>query len=90
MPYNTDWVGPPDAELRLPCGFQAYTGENYSLPPAIVRYVGEAVALVAVETVAAATNVAELVDIDCEVFPALADARDAMLPGAPLVGQIAR
>lgn len=85
MPHNTDWVGPPDAELRLPDGFQVDTAENYPLPPAIVRYVGEAVALVVAETVAAATNAAELVDIDYEVLPALADARDAMLPGAPLV-----
>ena len=37
------------------------------------------------ETVAVATNAAELVAIDYEVLPALADARDAMLPGAPLV-----
>ena len=53
--------------------------------PAIVRYVGEAVVPGAVETVAATTNAAELVDIDYEVLPALTDARDAMLPGAPQV-----
>ena len=53
--------------------------------PAIVHYVGEAVVLGAVETVAATTNAAELVDINYEVLPALADARDAMLPGAPPV-----
>ena len=51
----------------------------------IVRYVGDAVVLGAVETVAATTNAAELVDSDYEVLPALADARDAMLPGAPQV-----
>ncbi|MFP6727697.1 MAG: hypothetical protein VCB63_12715 [Alphaproteobacteria bacterium] len=37
------------------------------------------------ETVAAAANAAELVDIDYEVLLALADARDAMLPRASLV-----
>ena len=85
MPHNTDWVGLPDAELGLPDGFQIYTVENYPLLPTIVHYVGKAVALVVAETVAAAANAAELVDIDYEVLPALADARDAMLPGAPLV-----
>ena len=83
MPHNTDWVGSPDAELGLHDVFQAYTAENYPMLPAIVRHVGEAVVLGAVETVAATTNAAELVDIDYEVLPALADARDAMLPGAP-------
>ena len=53
--------------------------------PAIVRYVGEAFVLVVAVTFAAGTNEAELVNIDYEVLPALADARDAMLPGAPLV-----
>ena len=85
MPHNTDWVGSPDAELGLHDVFQAYTAENYPMLPAIVRYGGEAVVLGAVETVAATTNAAELVDIDYEVLPALADARDAMLPGAPQV-----
>ena len=84
MPHNTDWVGSPGAELGLHDVFQAYTAENYPWSPAIVRYVGAAVALVVAETVAAAANAAELVDIDYEVLPALADARDAMLPGAPL------
>ena len=37
------------------------------------------------EPVVAATNAAELVGIDCEVLPALVDARDAMLPGPPMV-----
>ena len=85
MPHNTDWVGSPDAEPGLHDVFQAYTAENYPMLPAIVRYVGEAVALVVAETFAAATNAAELVNIDYEVLPALADARDAMLPGAPQV-----
>ena len=85
MPHNTDWLGSPDAELGLHDVFQAYTAENYPMPPTIVRYVGEAVVLGAVETVVATTNAAELMDIDYEVLPALADARDAMLPGAPQV-----
>ena len=51
----------------------------------IVRYVGDAVVLCAVETVATKTNAAELVDIDYEALPVLADALDAKLPGTPLV-----
>ena len=54
------------------------------MPPVIVRHVGAAVVLGAVETVADTTNAAELMDIDYEMLPVLADALDAKLPGEPL------
>ena len=57
------------------------------MPPVIVHYVGDAVVLGAVETVAATTNAAELVDIDYKVLPVLAAALDAKQPGAPQVWQ---
>ncbi|MBT4046132.1 MAG: xanthine dehydrogenase family protein molybdopterin-binding subunit [Rhodospirillaceae bacterium] len=85
IPHNPDWVGPPDATLRLPPDFDVYVTENTALPLDTVRYVGEAVAMVVAETVAAANDAAELVDVDYDVLPAVVHARAAMAPGAPLV-----
>jgi carbon-monoxide dehydrogenase large subunit len=85
MPHNPDWVGPPDATLRLPPGFEVFVTENTALPFDTVRYVGEAVAMVVAESVAAAADAAELVDIDCEELPSVVHARDAMAPGAPQI-----
>lgn len=82
IPHNPDWVGPPDATLRIPEGFDVYVTENTALPIETVRYVGEAVAMVVAETVAAANDAAELVDVDYEILPAVVHAREAMRPGA--------
>ena len=85
MVHNTDWTGPPDAELRLPPDFEVFTTDNPPLPLATVRYVGEAVAMVVAESAAAAADAAELVDVDYEPLPSVVDARAAMAPGAPQV-----
>jgi len=50
-----------------------------------VRYVGEAVAMVVAETLAAAQDAADLVVVDYEETPAVIDARDAVKPDAPQV-----
>jgi carbon-monoxide dehydrogenase large subunit len=49
----------------------------------LVRHVGDPVALVVAETVAQATDAAELVEVDYEPLPAVTDARDAVKPDAP-------
>ena len=85
IPHNPDWMGPPDATLRLPDGFDVFISPNHALPPDIVRYVGEAVAMVVAETLAAAADAAELVDIDYEPLPTIVDARAALAPGAPQI-----
>jgi carbon-monoxide dehydrogenase large subunit len=82
IPHNPDWVGPPDATLRLPDGFEVYKTENLALPVDTVRYVGEAIAMVVAETLEAAIDGAERVDIDYETLPAVVHARDAMEAGA--------
>ncbi|HUS15375.1 MAG TPA: molybdopterin cofactor-binding domain-containing protein, partial [Chloroflexia bacterium] len=51
----------------------------------VVRYVGDRVALVVAETVAAAAAAARLVHVEYEDLPVLTDARSAMAPGSPLV-----
>ncbi|HWB50031.1 MAG TPA: xanthine dehydrogenase family protein molybdopterin-binding subunit [Stellaceae bacterium] len=48
-----------------------------------ICHVGEIVAMVAAETVAAAKDAAELVDIDWQVLPAVARGLDAAAPDAP-------
>ncbi|MEM7338300.1 MAG: xanthine dehydrogenase family protein molybdopterin-binding subunit [Actinomycetota bacterium] len=50
-----------------------------------VRHVGEIVAVVAAETAAAAVDAAELVIVDYEPLPSVADARLALADGAPQV-----
>ncbi|MBT5894644.1 MAG: xanthine dehydrogenase family protein molybdopterin-binding subunit [Rhodospirillaceae bacterium] len=85
MPHNPDWVGPPDATLRLPPGFEVFVTENTVLPVDTVRYVGEAVAMVVAETAEAATDGAELVDIEYEELSSVVHAVAAMEPGAPQI-----
>ena len=48
-----------------------------------VRHVGQPVALVIAETLAAARDAAEAIDVDYEPLPAVTEARDAVTPGAP-------
>jgi aerobic carbon-monoxide dehydrogenase large subunit len=49
-----------------------------------VRYVGDPVALVVAETRAQAVDAAELVDVDYDDLPAVADMEQALAEGAPL------
>ncbi len=83
IPHNPDWAGPPDAELRLPEGFEVYLTENTPLPRNTVRYVGEAVALVIAETATLAVEAAELVEVDYAPLQPIVRAREAIAPEAP-------
>ena len=48
-----------------------------------VRHVGQPVALVVAETLAAARDAAEAIEVDYDTLPAVTDAKDAIGPGAP-------
>ncbi len=85
IPHSPDWVGPPDATLRLPEGFEVYTTKNIPLPVDTVRYVGEAVAVVVAESAEAAADAAEMVEIDYVPLPTVVDASDSMAPSAPRI-----
>lgn len=85
IPHNPDWMGPPDAELRLPAGFKVFTSENTVLASEIVRYVGEPVALVIADTQSAAWEGADAVHVEYAPMPAVVDARAALEPSAPIV-----
>lgn len=83
IPHNPEWTGLPDAELRLPIGFDVYLTPNTPLPRDVVRYVGEPVALVVAETEPLAIEAAELVDVAWEPLPAVVKAREAVGRNAP-------
>jgi CO/xanthine dehydrogenase Mo-binding subunit len=51
----------------------------------IVRYVGEPIALVVAETIEAAEQALELIEIEYEILPGVFDPLEAMKPGAPTV-----
>jgi carbon-monoxide dehydrogenase large subunit len=77
----------------LPCGWLITNidGTPMNEPPhpilaqGKVRYVGDHVAMVIAETLEEARNAAELVEVDYDVLPAVADVRDSMKEGAPLI-----
>jgi xanthine dehydrogenase molybdenum-binding subunit len=48
-----------------------------------VRFVGDAVALIAAETKEIAANAANLIDVEYEILPAVFDMEEALKPGAP-------
>ena len=50
-----------------------------------VRFIGDRVAAVAAETVDAAEEAIQLIDVEYELLPAVFDPLEAMLPGAPLL-----
>lgn len=85
IPHDPNWTGPPDAELRLPAGFEVTITQHHVLAIDVVRHVGEAVVMVVAETAACAAEAAEQVDVDYEELPAVVDARSAMVEGAPQV-----
>ncbi|MGI9155420.1 MAG: xanthine dehydrogenase family protein molybdopterin-binding subunit [Marmoricola sp.] len=68
---------PPFAEVNAACVHAA-------LADGAVRYVGDPVALVVAETRAQAVDAAELVDVDYEELPVVADMEAALADDAPL------
>ncbi|MBP1852210.1 xanthine dehydrogenase family protein molybdopterin-binding subunit [Rhizobium halophytocola] len=51
----------------------------------VVRYVGDAVAIVVADSVAEARDAAEAVEVDYEELPVVTDAQQALKPGAPQI-----
>jgi carbon-monoxide dehydrogenase large subunit len=74
----TDTAGQPMKEPPHPC-----------LAQGKVRYVGDHVAVVVAETLNAARDAAELVEVDYEVLPAIVETARARAKGAPVVHDIA-
>ena len=85
--FDADGVG------GVPCGWQIHNKDGSPMAepkhPVLavgkVRHVGDPVAVVIAQTRQQAKNAAELITLDCEDLPAIADVRDAVAPGAPAV-----
>jgi len=82
IPHNPGLSAPPDVQARL-CNGPPIATRHYPLPGDKARFVGEPVALVVAETIAAAKDAAELVEVIWEPLPAVIRAADAVGPGAP-------
>ena len=82
IPHNPGLSAPPDVQARLAGGLPIAT-RHYPLPADRARFVGEPVALVVAETIDAAKDATELVEITWEPLPAVVRAAAAVVPGAP-------
>jgi carbon-monoxide dehydrogenase large subunit len=77
----------------LPCGWGVNNKDGSpmvepahpALATDVVRYVGDQVAVVVAESKAIARDAAELIEIDCDVLPSVADLEAASAKGAPIV-----
>ena len=76
---------PQSADFRRADGSPTAAPPQHALAVEAVRYVGEAVAAVIAESVAAARDAAEAIDIDYEPLPMVVSMTDAVAAGAPLV-----
>jgi len=72
----TAWLV-PNADLKTPA--------HPALAFEVVRYVGDAVAVVVADTKAAAKDAVELIEVDYELLPVIVDQEKAVDAGAPLV-----
>jgi aerobic carbon-monoxide dehydrogenase large subunit len=83
IPHNPVPSTKYDVKLTGRGGTAVYIGEHYLLPTDRVRHVGEAVAMVVAETRQEAQNAAEMVMVDYDPLPGVADTAAAAEPGAP-------
>jgi carbon-monoxide dehydrogenase large subunit len=78
-----EWAGP------LPCAWlvteDTKNPPHYPLAAEVARYQGDGVAVVVAESRALAKDAAELVEVEYEPLPSVADVEKALADGAPLV-----
>src|SRR5689334_13766148 len=84
---TADGLGMPKANMprKRPDGKPMYAPQRPPLITDRVRYVGDPVAMVIAETLAAAKDAAELVNIDYDPLPSVTLTEDTVKPGAPAV-----
>ncbi|MGH7043464.1 MAG: xanthine dehydrogenase family protein molybdopterin-binding subunit [Acetobacteraceae bacterium] len=82
IPHNAGLMGAPDVTVRLRAGAPIKT-PHWPMPAAVVRHVGEPVAMVVADTIAQARDAAELLAIVYDPLPAVTRAAEAVQPGAP-------
>jgi carbon-monoxide dehydrogenase large subunit len=84
IPHNPGLSAPPDVQARLRGAAPIATG-HYPLPADRVRFVGEPAAVVVAETIAAAKDAAELVEIIWEPLSVVVRAADSVAANAPVL-----
>ena len=90
IPHNTAPSSPPDISLANRDGSDILVTPHFPLPADKARYVGEAVAMVVAETLAAAKDGAEGVRVDYQPLPSVTGTAAAAERDAPLVWDDAR
>ena len=90
IPHKPWSPHPAEAQLHNSDGTLPFEAPHFPLPADKARFVGEAVAMVVAETVDAAKDGAERVEIDYDVLPAVAVTADAARQDAPIVHEPAR
>jgi carbon-monoxide dehydrogenase large subunit len=90
FPHKPFTAHPADIKMENTDGTPLYSAPQYALAIDKVRHVGEAVAVVVAETVAAAKDGAELVEIRYEELPAVTNTVAATRPDAPRLWDDAR
>src|SRR5579863_4883160 len=80
IPHNAGVNGPPDLAVRLNMG--PIATPHWPLPSDKARFVGEGVAMVVADSIAAAKDMAERVAIEYEPLPAVTRAAEATGPEA--------
>jgi carbon-monoxide dehydrogenase large subunit len=82
MPHSPFSISPPDITLTDTRDGELFLGPHYPLAWQKVRFVGEGVALIVAETLAAARDAADLIDVEYDSLQAVVDGRDAAEPDA--------
>jgi aerobic carbon-monoxide dehydrogenase large subunit len=80
--HNPGLSRPPDLVPRV-AGVAPIVTPHWPIPADRVRFVGEPVAIVVAETIAAAKDAVELVDVAYDSLPVVVRATDAVSSGAP-------
>ena len=90
LPHKPWSPHPAEIKLRNKNGAAPFEAPHYPLSADKAHFVGEAVAMVVAETVHAAKDGAERVEIDYEILPAVVATAAAARQDAPLVHEAAR
>src|SRR5579864_4428762 len=90
IPHKPWSQHPAEIKLRTKDGGDPFTALHYPLPADKARFVGEAIAVVVGETVHAAKDGAEQIEIDYEILPAVVETVAAARQDAPRVHEAAR
>jgi aerobic carbon-monoxide dehydrogenase large subunit len=85
IPNKTFSWHPAEIPLINTDGSPPFNAQDFPLPDDKARFVGEAIAMVVAETLAAAKDGAERVVVDYEALPCVTYAPAAAAPGAPLL-----